>query len=70
MRTRLLKWSRRLLYVVLALVVIGVAGFTWFCYWPLEGKVDDLLTIVPENAEFVIRGDWEDIEQTGWIQEN
>jgi hypothetical protein len=70
LRKRLLKYLRRLLYLVLLVGVIGVAAFTWFCYWPLEGKVGDLLTIVPENAEFVIRGDWEDIERTGWIQKN
>ena len=70
MRTRLFKWARRLLYVVVAVAILGVAGFTWFCYWPLEGKVDNLLALVPEDAEFVIRGDWESIEDTGWIQEN
>ena len=70
LRQRLLKYLKRLLIVAVVLGALGVAVFTWFCYWPLEGSVDDLLTIVPEDAEFVLRGDWEDIESTGWAQRN
>jgi len=69
-RQRLLKYLKRLLIVLLVLGALGVAAFTWFCYWPLEGEVDDLLNLVPEDVEFVLRGNYEDIEATGWIQEN
>lgn len=69
MRHRLLKYLRRLLVVALVLGALGVAAFTWLCYWPLEGKVDDALALVPEELEFVLRADWTDLEGAGWIQE-
>jgi len=67
---RLKKWLKRLTFLVVILAVIGVAGFTWFAYWPLEGDVDDLMALVPYDAEFVVRGRWEDLEKTGWIERN
>ena len=70
LRQRLLKYLKRLLILVVILGVIGVGAFSWLCYWPLEGDVEDLLYLVPEDSEFVLRGDWEDIERTGWIQKN
>jgi hypothetical protein len=70
LRHRLLKYLKRLLVVGLVLGIIAVAGFTWFCYWPLEGSVDEILTLVPEEVEFVVRADYDEMERTGWVQEN
>ena len=70
MRKRLLKYLKRLLLVVLVLGVVGVGAFTWFCYWPLEGTAGDILTLVPEDVEFVLRADYEDLRDTGWVQAN
>ncbi|MDJ0523514.1 MAG: hypothetical protein QNJ90_15705, partial [Planctomycetota bacterium] len=70
MRKRLLKYLKRLVFVGLIFAVLGVAAFTWFCYWPLEGSVDDVLTLVPEDVEFVLRGDYEDLRDTTWVQQN
>ena len=70
LRQRLLKYLKRLVILLVILGALGVGAFTWLCYWPLEGSVDDMLYLVPEDAEFVLRGDWDDIEGTGWIQKN
>ncbi len=70
LRQRLFKYLKRLLILVVILGVIGVGGFTWFCYWPFEGDVDDMLELVPEDVEFVLRADYEDLEGTGWVQTN
>ncbi|MDF1702904.1 MAG: hypothetical protein P1V36_17280, partial [Planctomycetota bacterium] len=70
MRQRLLKYLKRLLILLVILAVIGVAVFTWLFYWPLEGTVDDVLTLVPEDVEFVLRADYDDLKATGWVQEN
>ena len=70
MRKRLLKYLRRFLIVVVALGLIGLIGFTWICYWPLEGDVSDLSQLIPEQAEFVLRGSYEEIKASGWIQHN
>lgn len=70
MPQRLKKWLKRLALLVVVLAVLGIAGFTWIAYWPLEGDVDDLLALVPYDAEFVLRGDWDDLMATGWTQRN
>jgi len=70
LRQRLLKYLKRLLILLVILAVIGVAVFTWLFYWPLEGTVDDVLTLVPEDVEFVLRADYDDLKATGWVQEN
>ena len=70
MRTRLLKYARRLLIVCLVLGVLGLIGFTWFCYWPFEGDVDDLMSLVPYKVEFVARMDFDGLVDTGWTDAN
>lgn len=70
MRKRLLKYLRRFLIVMLILGVLGLIGFSWICYWPFEGEVKELEQLIPETAEFVIRGDYDQIKDTGWIQTN
>ncbi len=70
LRKRLLKYLKRLLILLVVLAVIGIGAFTWICYWPLEGDVEDILTLVPEDVEFVLRADYEDLRDTGWVQAN
>jgi len=70
LRQRLLKYLKRLLIVAILLGGIGLGVFSWLCYWPLEGGVDDLLELVPEDVEFVVRGDYDDLLSTGWMQAN
>ena len=70
MRQRLLKYLKRFLILLAILAVLGLAAFTWLCYWPLEGSVDDVLTLVPEDMEFVLRADYDDLRDTRWVQEN
>ncbi len=70
MRKRLLKYLKRVLIAAILLGGIGLAVFSWLCYWPLEGSVDDLLDLVPEDVEFVLRGDYDDLKSTGWVQAN
>jgi len=70
LRQRLLKYLKRFLLVVLVLGALGVGAFTWFCYWPLEGSVGDVLALVPEDVEFVVRAQYEDLRDTGWVQAN
>ncbi len=70
MPPRLKKWLKRLTIAALLLVAIGVGAFTWIAYWPLEGDVDDLMTLVPYDAEFLMRANWDDLQQTGWIERN
>ncbi len=70
MRQRLLKYLKRFLILLVILALIGIAAFTWLFYWPLEGDVDDVLTLVPEDMEFVLRADYGDLRDAGWVQEN
>lgn len=70
LRKRLLKYLKRLVLVGVVLAVIGIGVFTWLCYWPLEGSVDNVLALVPEDVEFVLRADYEDLRDTGWVQAN
>jgi hypothetical protein len=61
----------RLVGILLAvLLVVGVAGFTWLAYWPFEGSVDRLEALVPADVEFVVRGSWKSIRESGWVQRN
>jgi hypothetical protein len=69
-RLRLPKILKRLLVVLGVLVVLLVAAFTWLFYWPLEGNVDDVLRLVPADVEFVLRADYGDLQDTGWVQHN
>ena len=70
MRQRLLKYLKRFLIFLLILGLLGLAVFSWLFYWPLEGSVDDVLTLVPEDVEFVLRTDYDKLRETGWVQEN
>ena len=70
MKARLKKYAKRLVIVLLALGVIGLIGFSWFCYWPFEGDVDDLMKLVPYKVEFVARMDFDGLLETGWPREN
>jgi hypothetical protein len=55
---------------VVVLSIVGIAGFTWFAYWPFEGRVDDLATLVPADVEFVYRASWADLRDRGWLREH
>ena len=68
--SRLLKYLKRLVIVLLVLVALGVGVFTWVFHWPLEGDVEDILQLVPHDVEFVLRADYQDLESTGWVQTN
>lgn len=70
MRKRLLKYLRRFLIVLLVIGVLGLIAFSWICYWPLEGEVENLDQLIPETADFVIRGNYDEIKETGWFQQN
>lgn len=68
------KRLRRILLRILIplVVVVGVllAAFTWFAFWPLEGSVDSMVSLVPADVDFVYRSSWPGLKDTGWIQEN
>ena len=64
------RFLKRLGLVLLILVVLGVALFTWLAWWPLEGSVDQMVALVPADVDFVLRGSWKGIKETGWLQEN
>lgn len=70
MRQRLLKYLKRFAIVLLLLGLVGLGVFTWLSHWPFEGDVDDILSLVPEDVEFVLRADIEDLRSTGWVQSN
>ncbi len=61
---------RRLLILALVLGVLGVAAFTWLCYWPLEGAQERVEDLVPGSAEFLVRTTWAELEETGFLQKN
>ncbi len=64
---------RILLIIAIALLVlgaIGVAGFTWLAYWPLEGKIERVEALVPAEVEFLYRTNWAELKAGGWIQRN
>ncbi|MCP5067181.1 MAG: hypothetical protein GY946_11500 [bacterium] len=70
MRQRLKKILKRLLLIGLVLGLIGVLAFSWLCYWPLESKVESIDHLIPRPVEFVLRGEYEDLKATGWVQAN
>lgn len=61
---------RRLLVVILVLGALGLALFTWLCYWPLEGKQGRVEDLVPASAEFLVSATLDEIEGTGFFQKN
>lgn len=64
------RWWKRLLVTVAVLAVVGLAGFTWFAYWPLEGSVDRVEALVPVDVDFLYRTSWKELKASGWIQRN
>lgn len=66
--SRPLRWLRRLLIAGVVLAALCLAGFTWFAYWPLEGKVDRVEGLVPADVDFLYRTSWTELKATGWIQ--
>ena len=70
MGKRLLKILIRLSIVLVVIGLIALIGFTWICYWPLQGDADSLSLLVPDGVEFVLAGDYDDMKATGWIQAN
>jgi hypothetical protein len=67
---RLKKVLKRVVLALLLLLVLGVAAFTWLCYWPLEGDHDDLMALVPYGVDFVLRTSWEDVAESRWVEQN
>lgn len=61
---------RRILVAVVLLGAIGLAAFTWFAYWPLEGKVDQVESLVPADVDFLYRTSWAELERGGWVRRN
>ncbi|MFM8978970.1 MAG: hypothetical protein ACKOSS_00675 [Planctomycetia bacterium] len=59
-----------LLAAVLVLALLGVAAFTWLCHWPLEGRQGSVEALVPASAQFLVRGSWDEVAATGWLQRN
>ncbi len=70
MPKRLKKYLRRLLYLVVILAVLAIGAFWYFCHSPLEGSVEEMGFLVPRTAEFMLRGSYEDLKATGWVQAN
>jgi hypothetical protein len=56
--------------VLAILAVLGLVGFTWFAYWPLEGKIERVEALVPADVEFLYRTNWAEIRSQGWVQRN
>ncbi len=48
----------------------GLAGFTWFAYWPFEGRVDRVEALVPVDVDFLYRTSWRELKTSGWVQKN
>lgn len=70
MPPRLKKILRRLLIFTVLIGVIGLIAFTWICYWPFEGRLENPAALIPPEVEFVFRGNYEDLKETGWVQRN
>lgn|GEM_PF-4102273 len=66
----LLRLLRRLLILALVLGVLGLAAYSWLCYWPLEGGQERVEDLVPGSAEFLVRTTWTELEETGFLQKN
>ena len=70
MSKRLRRILLRILIPLVVLVAILLAAFTWFAFWPLEGSVDQMASLVPADVDFVYRTSWAGLKDTGWLQEN
>jgi hypothetical protein len=67
---RSLKWLRRILVALVVLAIVAVAGFWWIAYSPFEGRVGEVVDLVPADVEFVYRGSWKEIRERGWVQQH
>ncbi len=70
MSKRLRRILLRILIPLVVLVGILLAAFTWFAFWPLEGDVEEMASLVPADVDFVYRTSWLGLKDTGWLQEN
>lgn len=64
------RWWKRLLVGLAVLGAVGLAGFTWFAYWPFEGRVDRVEALVPVDVDFLHRTSWRELKTSGWVQKN
>jgi hypothetical protein len=58
------------LVVVLAVLTLATAGLTWFAFWPLEGSVERIESLIPATVDFVYKGSWQDRLLRQWVDEN
>jgi hypothetical protein len=65
---RPIKWLIRIGIGLVVLALVGLAGFTWFAYWPFEGRAARLEALVPGEVDFVWRGSWKEIEESGAVR--
>ncbi len=61
------RWLIRIGIALAILFVAGLIAFTWFAYWPLEGRAESVEGLVPEDVDFVYRASWREIEDNGWL---
>lgn len=64
------RWLRRVLVSVAVLGAVGLAGFTWFAYWPFEGRVGRVEALVPIDVDFLHRTSWRELRATRFLQRN
>ncbi|MHC5012660.1 MAG: hypothetical protein ACYTG6_17230, partial [Planctomycetota bacterium] len=67
---RLRRILKRLAIFAVILGILGLIGFTWFAFWPLEGSIDRIEALVPEDVDFVYKTSWKELKGTRWIEEN
>ena len=67
---RILKWTKRLVLVLLVLALLAFLVFGFLFFWPWEGEIDDVMALVPYDVEFVLRGNYEDFESLDWLDRN
>lgn len=70
MSKRLRRILLKILLPLLVVVVIFLVAFSWFAFWPLEGSVDQVVSLVPADVDFVYRTSWAGLKDSGWLQEN
>jgi hypothetical protein len=65
---RPLRWLLRVAIALGVLLAISVGTFWWLAHSPFEGRVDQVVDLVPADVEFVYRGSWADLRERGWVQ--
>ena len=70
MSKRLRRILLRILIPLAVVVAILLAAFTWIAFWPLESSVDEMVSLVPADVDFVYRTSWAGLKDSGWLQEN